>query len=124
MGYNMILFVAGLKTNPVDLYHATAVDGVDNAFERFRIVTWPLLAPTMIFIVVVTTLLSFQVIDTVAALTQGGPANSSNVLLYNMYTEAFVFFRTGYAAAMVLVFLGMIVLVTLVQVKNFERKVH
>lgn len=124
MGYNMILFVAGLKTNPVDLYHATAVDGVDNAFERFRIVTWPLLAPTMFFIVVVTTLLSFQVFDTVAALTQGGPANSSNVLLYNLYTEAFIFFRTGYAAAMVLVFLGMILLVTLVQVKYFERKVH
>ena len=124
VGYNMILFVAGLKTIPNDLYQAAAIDGVDNAFERFRIVTWPLLAPTMIFVVVVTTLLSFQVFDTVAALTQGGPANASNVLLYNLYTEAFVFFRTGYAAAMVLVFLGMILLVTLLQVKYFERKAH
>ena len=60
VGYNMILFVAGLKTIPNDLYQAAAIDGVDNAFERFRIVTWPLLAPTMIFVVVVTTLLSFQ----------------------------------------------------------------
>jgi len=116
-GYNMILFLAGLKAVPSELYQAARVDGADRAIDRFVMVTWPGLAATTLFVVLITTLYSFRVFDTVAALTQGGPANASNVLLYNIYREGFVYLRTGYASAMVLVFLAMILVVVLLQMR-------
>lgn len=121
-GYNMILFLAGLKAIPSDLYSAAKVDGADRAIDRFLMVTWPALGPTMLFVVLITTLYSFRVFDTVAALTQGGPANASNVLLYNIYREGFVYFRTGFASAMTMIFLALILLVALIQIHSFERK--
>ncbi len=117
-GYNMILFLAGLKGIPSELYHAARVDGADRGIERFAMVTWPGLAATTLFVTVITTLYSFRVFDTVAALTQGGPSNASNVLLYNIYREGFVYLRTGYASAMTLVFLALILAVAMVQMRG------
>lgn len=117
-GYNMILFLAGLKGISPELYQAARVDGADRGVERFAMVTWPGLAATTLFVTVITTLYSFRVFDTVAALTQGGPSNASNVLLYNIYREGFVYLRTGYASAMTLVFLALILLVALAQMRG------
>ncbi len=124
VGLNMVLFMAGLKSIPRDLYDAAAVDGADSGWERFRRVTWPMLGPATMFVVVITAIRSFQVFDTVQVLTDGGPNKATEVLLYTMYTEAFRYFRTGYASAITVVFLIFVLLLTLVQAKVLDRRVH
>jgi multiple sugar transport system permease protein len=108
VGFNMVLFMAGLTAVPRDLYEAAAMDGAGRGFERFRLVTWPMLGPVTLFTVVITAIRAFQVFDTVQVLTDGGPNKASEVLLHTIYAEAFNFFRDGYAAALVVVFLAFI----------------
>ncbi|MFN3461930.1 MAG: carbohydrate ABC transporter permease, partial [Oceanibaculum sp.] len=124
LGFNMVLFLAGLKSIPRDLYDATDVDGGHRFWDRFMTVTWPLLGPTTMFVIVITAIRSFRVFESVAVMTQGGPGNASQVLLYTMYTEGFQFFRSGYASAITVVFLAFVLLLTLIQVKVIERRVH
>lgn len=123
-GLNMVLFMAGLKAIPADLYEAAEIDGASSAWERFRIVTWPMLGPATLFVTVVSGIRSFQVFDTVEVLTKGGPNKSTEVLLYTMYTEAFNFFRTGYGAAITVVFLVVVLGLTLLQVRVGEKRTH
>src|SRR5262245_37731068 len=123
-GLNVVLFVAGLKTVPGDLYEAADVDGADSAWERFRRVTWPMLGPATMFVTVVTAIRSFQVFDTVEVLTKGGPTKATEVLLYTMYTEGFNFFRTAHACAVTVVFLAIVVGLTLLQAWLADRRVH
>jgi multiple sugar transport system permease protein len=120
----MVLFLAGLKSIPKELYEAASVDGVDSAWERFRRVTWPMLGPALVFVVSVTAIRSFQVFDTVSVLTDGGPNKSTSVLLYQMYQEGFSFLRSAYAAAITCVFLAFVLLLTMLQVKVLERRAH
>ncbi|MBY0361578.1 MAG: sugar ABC transporter permease [Phreatobacter sp.] len=124
IGLSMVLFIAGLKAIPKDLYEAAAVDGADGAFERFRRVTWPMLGPAMLFVVTITAIRAFQVFDTVQVLTDGGPNKATNVLLFQMYQEGFSFLRSAYAAALTVVFLGFVLLVTVIQVRLQERNTH
>ena len=124
VGLAMVLFLAGLKAIPKHLYEAAAVDGADGAWERFRRVTWPMLGPAMVFVVTITAIRSFQVFDTVAVLTDGGPNKATSVLLYLMYQEGFAFLRSAYAAALTCVFLGFVLLLTWLQVRVLERRVH
>jgi multiple sugar transport system permease protein len=124
IGLNMVLFMAGLKAIPRELYEAAAVDGADAGWDRFWTVTWPLLSPATMFVVLVTAIRSFQVFDTVQVLTEGGPNKATEVLLYTMYTEGFSFFRSGYAAAITVVFLGLVLVLTLLQARGFERRVR
>jgi multiple sugar transport system permease protein len=124
LGFTTVLFLAGLKSVPGDLYDAAAVDGADGAWERFRRVTWPMLGPTLMFVLVIMGIRSFQVFDTVAVLTAGGPAKSTEVLLYTMYTEGFHYFRTGYGSAITVVFLLFVLVLTLLQVRFLDRRVH
>jgi multiple sugar transport system permease protein len=123
-GLNMVLFMAGLKAIPRDLYEAAEIDGAGSGWERFRCVTWPMLGPATLFVTVVSGIRSFQVFDTVEVLTKGGPSKSTEVLLYTMYTEAFNFFRTGYGAAITVVFLVVVLGLTLLQVRSGERRTH
>lgn len=124
IGFNMVLFLAGLKAIPKHLYEAAAMDGADSAWEQFRRVTWPMLAPATLFVVTVTAIKSFQVFDTVAALTQGGPNKATSVLLYQMYQEGFSFLRSAYAAALTCVFLVFVLILTLLQVSLLGRRTH
>ena len=123
-GFNMVLFLAGLVAIPRHLYEAAAIDGADNAWERFRLVTWPMLGPVSLFVVVISAIRSFQVFDTVEVLTAGGPNKESEVLLHIMYLEGFAWFRTGYAAAITVVFLLFVLLMTLAQIGLIGRRVH
>jgi multiple sugar transport system permease protein len=123
-GYNMVLVMAGLKTIPRDLYDAAAVDGADRPYERFWTVTLPMLGPTLVFVVVVSFLRSFRVFETVAAITQGGPRRASEVVLFTIYQEGFVFFRVGYASALTVVFVLALLAITLVKFRLLDRKVH
>jgi multiple sugar transport system permease protein len=124
VGYNMVLFLAGLAAIPRELYAAAEVDGAHRPWDRFATVTWPLLGPTTLFVVAITAIRSFRVFETVAVMTQGGPGDASQVLLYTMYQEGFVFFRAGYGAAITVVFLTFVLLLTLVQLRVLERRVH
>ena len=120
----MILFLAGLTAIPQDLYDAAALDGADGAWDRFIRVTAPLLGPTAIFVIVTTTITAFQVFDTVAVLTRGGPMGSTDVLLYKIYLEGFQYFEMGYASALTVVFLVCIVAVSVLQIRLLDKRVH
>jgi multiple sugar transport system permease protein len=124
VGLNMVLFMAGLKAIPKDLYEAAAIDGADGAWERFRRVTWPMLGPALVFVVTITAIRSFQVFDTVAVLTDGGPNKATSVLLYQMYQEGFAFLRSAYAAALTCVFLAFVLLLTWMQTRLLDRRAH
>jgi multiple sugar transport system permease protein len=115
VGFNMVLFMAGLTAVPRELYEAAAMDGAGRGLERFRLVTWPMLGPVTLFTVVITAIRAFQVFDTVQVLTDGGPNKASEVLLHTIYAEAFNFFRDGYAAALVVVFLAFIMALSAVR---------
>jgi len=123
-GFNMVLFLAGLSSIPRHLYEAAAIDGAGSAWDRFCLVTWPMLGPVTLFVIVISTIRAFQVFDTVQALTRGGPNKATEVLLYSMYAEAFEFFRTGYAAAIAVVFIVLVTMLTLVKAHVLERRVH
>jgi multiple sugar transport system permease protein len=124
VGFNMVLFLAGLSTIPQELYDAADVDGVSSAFDRFRTVTWPMLAPTTLFVVIITAVRAFRVFETVAVLTQGGPNKATDVLLYTIYREGFQYFKIGYASAMTMVFLFVTAFLMLMQMRYFDRRIH
>ncbi|MFC7396410.1 carbohydrate ABC transporter permease [Chelatococcus sp. GCM10030263] len=124
VGFNMILFLAGLSAIPRDLYEAAEIDGCAGAIDRFLTITWPLLGPTTMFVIVTTSITAFKIFDTVAVLTRGGPMGSSEVLLYNIYLEGFQYFHTGYAAALTFIFLAFILAFSIVQTFALDRKVH
>lgn len=124
LGYNMVLFMAGLMSIPRHLYEAARMDGVASGWPQFKLITWPLLGPVLLFVIVITSIKAFQVFDTVAVLTRGGPTKASEVLLYTIYQEAFVFFRTGYAAAISVVFLFFILILTVIKIKYLDRRIH
>jgi multiple sugar transport system permease protein len=98
LGYDLLVFLAGLKSIPGGLYEAAALDGA-SAWQRFWHVTLPLLAPTTFFVLVVALLRASQVFDLAYVLTGGGPANATNTVVLFLYEAAFHHFRMGYAAA-------------------------
>ncbi|VFR54731.1 N-Acetyl-D-glucosamine ABC transport system, permease protein 1 [plant metagenome] len=121
-GLALVMFLAGLKNIPAELRHASLLDGMRHPVDRFLRVTLPMLGPTMLFVVTVCGIRSLQVFDTVHALTQGGPNKSTEVLLHTIYAEGFGFFRMGYAAAMVVVFVACIAVLTLLQQAGMEGR--
>jgi multiple sugar transport system permease protein len=124
VGFNLVLFLAGLTAIPRDLYDAGEVDGAKSAWSRFWLITWPMLGPTLLFVIVITMTRSIRVFDTVRALTQGGPNKASEVLLHTIYQEGFHYFRFGYSAAITLVFLAIILALMLLQTRVLDRRVH
>lgn len=124
VGFNMVLFLAGLSTIPQSIYDASAVDGADNPIDRFLTVTWPMLAPTTMFVVVTNSIGAFKLFDNVALLTQGGPARSSEVFLYLTYQEGFQAFDMGYASALSLLFLGIIFAFAAIQAFTADRHIQ
>lgn len=124
VGYNLVLFLAGLTAIPRELYGAAEVDGAKSGLSKFRLVTWPMLGPTTLFVVIITMTRSIRVFDTVRALTQGGPNSASETLLHTIYVEGFHNLRFGYSAAITLVFLACVLALMLVQNRLIDRKVH
>ncbi|MCA3563625.1 MAG: sugar ABC transporter permease [Methylocystis sp.] len=124
VGFNLVLFLAGLTAIPRELYGAAEVDGAKSAWSRFALVTWPLLGPTLLFVIIITMTRSIRVFDSVQTLTQGGPNNASEVLLRTIYQEGFHYFKFGYSAAITLVFLAIVLAVMLVQTRLIDRRIH
>jgi len=124
VGYNMILFLAGLASIPEALYDASEVDGAEGAWSRFWLVTWPMLGPTTLFVLIVSAANAFRVFETVATMTEGGPAFASDTIVYALYREGFVYFKAGYASAITVVFFLALLLITAIQLVVIERRVH
>lgn len=124
VGFNVLLFVAGLATIPRDLYEAAAIDGADRGWSRFRMVTWPMLGPVLMFVSVITLIRTFSEFETVAVLTDGGPIGSTTVVLFTLYEEAFRFFKIGLASAVAVAFLGFVAAISIVKTRVLDRRVH
>jgi ABC-type sugar transport system permease subunit len=121
-GYDMVIFLAGLQGIPEHLYDAAKVDGA-NRWQAFWRITLPLLSPSILFIVVLSVIGSFQVFDQVYLMTQGGPGNATLVYNFYLYQNAFLYLKMGYASAMAYVLVGIIFVITLVQVRYLGRRV-
>ncbi|CDX50399.1 Binding-protein-dependent transport systems inner membrane component [Mesorhizobium plurifarium] len=124
VGFNMVLFLAGLTAIPRELYAAAEVDGAKSALDRFFLVTWPMLGPTTLFVVTISITNAVKVFETVKMLTDGGPNKASEVLLFTIYQEGFVYMRVGYASAMTVVFLAILVVLMFLQYRVLDRRVH
>lgn len=124
VGYNMVLFLAGLAAISPTLYDAAEVDGAQSGWSRFWLVTWPMLGPTTMFVLIVTATNAFRVFETVATMTQGGPAFASDTIVYALYREGFVYFKAGYASAITVVFFLALLAITALQIWVVERRVH
>ncbi|MBB6730933.1 carbohydrate ABC transporter permease [Cohnella zeiphila] len=120
IGYTMIIYLAGLQGISKDLYEAADIDGASKPRQLLQ-VTVPMLTPTTFLILVTQLIWSFQVFAPVAIMTQGGPIDSTMVLSYHIYLEAFRFYKMGYAAAMSWVLFAIIFVVTIVQWQGQKR---
>ncbi|MDD2714652.1 MAG: sugar ABC transporter permease [Candidatus Wallbacteria bacterium] len=124
LGYNVVIFLAGLQNVPGYLYEAARIDGA-NAWERFRHVTWPLLSPVTYFVLVMSTISSFQVFAQVYMMTpNGGPMGSTTVIVFYLYQYAFRQYKFGYASALAFILFLIILTMTLLQKFFVEKKVH
>lgn len=123
IGYNMILFLTGLSTINQELLEASKIDGA-NAYNTFKNITIPLLSPTIFFVTIITAITSFQVFDLIYVMTQGGPLDSTNVLVYAIYKNAFEYFNVGKASALAYVLFAIIFILTLIQWKLKSRLVY
>lgn len=113
-GYNMVLFLAGLQGIPQNLYEAAAIDGA-NAWQRFRFVTFPLLSPVTFFVVVISTIGSFQVFDQALVMTGGGPGVATTTIVLFIYQVGFQSYRMGYASAAAWALFAIVFIFTLIQ---------
>lgn len=120
VGYNMVLFLAGLQDIPEELYEAARIDGA-NKFALFWYITLPLLAPTIFLVVLLTINNSLQVFDQVYVMTQGGPNVATLTLVHYIYVTAFQRFRFGYGAAIACLLFLMLVALALVQTRAYRR---
>jgi multiple sugar transport system permease protein len=124
VGFNMVLYLAGLTSIDRTLYQAAEIDGARSPWQRFRLVTWPMLSPMTLFVITISVINSVKVFETVAALTQGGPARASEVLLWSIYQEGFVYLHIGTASAMAVVFVAVLLVLILAQTRVLERRVQ
>lgn len=123
IGYNMIIFLSTLSTISNNLFEAAKIDGA-NSFQIFKNITVPLLSPTIFFVVIITAISSFQVFDLIYLMTQGGPFNSTNVLVYSIYQNAFEYFNVGKASALAYILFAIILVLTLFQWKIRKKVVY
>jgi multiple sugar transport system permease protein len=115
VGLNMILYIAALQAIPRDYEEAARLEGASRR-QIFTMITWPLLAPTTLVIMVITTIGSFKVFDHIYQMTGGGPENGTLVLAFYIYQQGFKFFNVGYAAALAMIMFVIIMMLTLAQV--------
>jgi multiple sugar transport system permease protein len=123
VGYYMIIFLAGLQNIPRTYYEAAEIDGA-GPIKRFFSITLPILSPTTFFVLIMAVIMSFQVFEQVAVTTQGGPLNSSLVLVYFIYQRAFKFLEVGFASSAAYILFAIVLLLTYMQVKIIGKRVH
>ena len=122
MGFDMVIYLAGLQGIPETYYEAARVDGA-GPWSMFRHITWPLLAPTTFFILVTGIIGASQVFDQVFVMTNGGPLRSTEVLVFILYQHAFKFFEMGYASAIAWAIFLIVMVFTILQWKFLPQDV-
>jgi len=114
VGFNMLLFLAGLRNIPAELYEAAALDGA-RGFALFRTITWPALRPVVSTALILQLIASLKVFGQTYILTSGGPFNTTRVALHYMYETAFTQSDAGYAAAVAMAFVAIVIVLSLLQ---------
>ncbi len=114
IGYNMIIFLSSLSSISQSMFEAAKIDGA-SPVQTFVNVTVPLLSPSIFFVVIITAISSFQIFDLIYLMTEGGPLDSTNVLVYAIYKNAFEYFNVGKASAIAYVLFVIILLLTVIQ---------
>ncbi len=122
-GYYALIFLSALQGIPAYLYEAAELDKANKWTVFFRI-TLPMLSPTLFFLVLTGTIASFKVFETINIMTQGGPLNSTNTLVYYIYEYGFSFYKIGYASAVGVVLMVIVGLLTMVYFGLLQKKVH
>ena len=122
-GFHMVINLAGLQSIPNELYEAARIDGA-TAWQSFWRVTLPLLKPVTMINVLLATSGAFNVFDLVYVMTEGGPVNATDVAMLHIYTQAFQFYRFGYAAAMSYILLILVGIVSLVLMRMMRQERH
>jgi len=122
-GFFMIFYLAALQALPPELEEAARIEGASRGYFFWR-VTFPLLMPTTLFVLVNATINSFKLVDHLFILTKGGPDNASNLLLYYVYQVAFSYLDTAYAATLTVVLLTLLAVFAVLQFRMIERRVH
>ena len=120
IGFNMVVFLAGLQAIPISRYEAAELDGA-NSWQQFRYITLPGLRPTIVFAAITTAIFTLRSFEQVYVITGGGPLNSTNLLVYYIYQEAFGQFDFGYAAAAATILLAIALLLVYLQLQTWEE---
>jgi multiple sugar transport system permease protein len=126
VGFNMIVYLAGLQAIPNELYEAADVDGA-SAWQRFRRITFPLVAPTTFFLLIVQTIWGMQAFDQIFVMTNGGPpgpGGATTTVVYYLWQQGFRFFRMGYASAMAYTLFALLFVVSFVQFRWYLKQVE
>ncbi|MFN3823575.1 MAG: sn-glycerol-3-phosphate ABC transporter permease UgpA [Pseudorhodobacter sp.] len=124
ISYNFLFFLAGLQAIPRSVIEAAAIDGAQ-FWTRFRTIVWPLLSPTTFFLLVVNIVYAFfETFGVIHTITAGGPQQATTILVYKVYSDGFVGQDLGSSAAQSVILLAVVGLLTVVQFKFIERKVH
>jgi multiple sugar transport system permease protein len=121
MGYYAVIYLAALQGISHDYYEAAAIDGA-RSFSKFIYITWPMLMPASMLVIIMTVIHAFQVFAQVYVMTSGGPLGSTNVMVYYLYEVAFQHFEMGYASAIGFVLFLIMFAVTLFQFKLMDKK--
>ncbi|WP_208586774.1 carbohydrate ABC transporter permease [Gracilibacillus suaedae] len=114
IGFSLIVYIAGLQSIPKELYEAADIDGA-NSWYKFRNITFPLISPTSFFLLITGIIASFKVFDLIAVLTEGGPLNSTTMLVWHLYERAFLDLDVGYASAIAVVLFLFVFSITIIQ---------
>lgn len=123
VGFAMMLFISGMRGIPNEYYEAAAIDGA-SGLSRFRYITLPLLSPMTLFLVITTFISSMQVFQSIDIMTNGGPLQATNAIVYWIYTMAFTEFKTGRASALVMILFVIILVLTIIQWLVSRKQVH
>jgi multiple sugar transport system permease protein len=119
-GFSMILYLAGLQSISPELYEAASIDGVRNAWQRFRFISWPLLIPTTSLLIITNTIGSFQAFEPFYVMTAGGPSGATTTIVFYIYNNFAT--RTGIASAAATLFLIFVLAITAVQLLVTQRR--
>ena len=122
-GFFMIFYLAGLQSIPKMYNEAALIEGA-NSWTIFRRITFPLLGPTTMFVLINALINAFKMVDHLFILTKGGPNNATNLLLYYIYDTAFSFFDNSYAGTLTLVLLVFLALIAFINFKFLDKRVH
>lgn len=122
IGYAVVIYIAGLQTIDRTLYEAAVVDGA-GPWARFRHVTLPGLSPILFFLLITSVLACFQAFDIIRVMTEGGPVNATNTLIYYLYERGFVASQAGPAGVVAVVMFVLLLVLTVIQLRYIERRV-